>query len=221
MFIKYVITSPGGNPSVQVQARIQYIAKVMELALKVEINKLRNRAKTHVAGVLGNRIGNTWRRPKVFTGNPNNFNMRAYFSSKVPHIIRTFEEGARIGPKNRSALAIPLSGITRGRGAFQRKKLTPANYEAVYGVKLQAVRVGNRVFLRDPNSSRRNIKGVSKIVHKTTKKQPKGAFVFVLVKGVSISKRLSLRVLEREANEAAVKAISAALSDPVEFRKSA
>lgn len=205
-----------GRPNTIVLGRLRTIRGVVERALRAGINDMRTAAKAHTAQALGTRVGNTWRRPKVVTGDPDNFNMRAYFSSKVPQIIRSFEYGATIRARRKKYMAIPLPGTTRGRGAFQRKKLTPETYQAQYG-KLTPVPLKNgRILLVDRGASHQKAKtGGIKIVRRASKKQPRGVPVFVLLprsQSVTLNKRLNLASIEKTYAERTRKNILSVLN---------
>lgn len=214
-----------GNLQRYMNAELAAVRAAVSRVLVEEIRSLRNEARAQVASRFGRRLGNaSFYRPSLTDSvdthpvagkegaQQRSLYMAASINSRVPRILRAHEEGATITPRKGRYLAIPLPAIIgqRGRGRFQRTALTPETYKKVFGVeKLVAKRVrGNRFVLIDPTAEGRVSRGRKDPTRGRVglafprRRKPAGAPIFLLVPRVRLPKRLTLRDLEREYQQA-------------------
>lgn len=150
------------------------------------------RRQIEAAG-MGTRLANTVRGVAYPKGVKKSLNAAGTVFFKAPHIIRTFEEGAVIRPKNGPMLAIPLPECPKGpRG----RRMSPADAEARFGearaYQTPSGKVVLSFFVVAAKSQRRP--GWRKPTASRAKQGRQGAWVpfYVLIRVARLPKKLDL-----------------------------
>jgi hypothetical protein len=162
------------------------------------------------ASGLGTRLANAWRR-RVFPDNAavSTLSPAALVWTKAPTIIRAYNEGTIIRPKGgRKALAIPTDWVPL---KANRRPMTPVEVEARFNRDLRYVPLpnGRAVLIMD-----QVIKGRKGGLRRaTSRRRGQGRNVtskvmFVLVRQVTVKKRLDIEA----ASEAAQGRLAAAVA---------
>lgn len=155
------------------------------------------RAQITGAG-LGQRLASTIRNqtyPKAGVS----LNAAALVWSQAPVIIGAHEKGALIRGRNGLWLAIPLPAADKGRGGG---RITPADWERRRGLKLRLVFRRNAASLLVADA-RLSAGGFAKVSRSKTGRGMASIPVFLLVRQVTLPKRLDLaRDAERASDEA-------------------
>ena len=142
-------------------------AKAVTNGIKQATNGLKNSMRSQIKSAgLSNRLANTW-RGDVYPKSKASINAAGQVYTKAPHIMEGFEYGSFIRSQNGFWLAVPTDAIPkRAKG----KRITPALYEQIKGIRLKFV-------------YRRT--GVSLLVHEQRRKT---IIAFILVPQVKMPK---------------------------------
>lgn len=182
------------------------------------------RAQTKAAG-LGQRLANTWRGPPneyVYPSGRYSKNAAVNVVSHAPHIIAAYDQGGIIQAKRGRYLAVPLPQAQRLIGIEKTKyRITPRLLEEWLGIKLimierpgrhpllvaRGVRLSGGGRIGDRRGGGGKIKKLSTL--KATKNMGERSSLrgmvdvpmFVLIRQVSLRKRLDVEALARRWGE--------------------
>jgi hypothetical protein len=146
----------------------------------------------------GQRLANTWRLSMYPGFFQPSLGSTAVIFSKAPNIIRAFDAGEVIGPKNARYLAIPLPAA--GPASIGGTRITPRSYAQRTGLRLAFVERPGKSALLVANPPRGG-----------TGARARPVAVFVLVPQITPRKRLDLDGVARQASEDLARAITAGL----------
>lgn len=165
--------------------------------------KLAWRGQISGAG-LGQRLANTIRN-QTYPTSGTSWNAAALVWSQAPEIVGAHEQGAVIRARNSLWLAIPLPAAGKGaRGA----RITPADWERKRGLRLRLVPRRNAPSLLVADA-RLSAGGLAKVSRSKTGRGLASIPVFLLVRQVSLPKRLDLaKDAERAVTDVASNIIS-------------
>lgn len=147
-----------------------------------------------VGAGLGQRLANTW-RGEVYPKGRNSLRAAGFVYSKVPNIVRAYDEGAVIRSRNGTWLAIPTPDA--GKYGDGRQKMTPGLWERMHGQRLKFVyrRRGPSLLVAENQRARTGKRGGFAKASASALKSGRGLAsvpMFILVPQVSIRKRLDV-----------------------------
>lgn len=196
MNLSFTITRPPSIAFGEVtDAKRQLVSNSVRAAGLAAQQRLRQQVTSSLRGAQG--VANAWRIKFYPDGKPS-LGAAAVVSSRAPNIIRAFDAGEVIGPRNARYLAIPLPAA--GPVNVGGKRITPRSYAQRTGQTLAFVERPGKAALLVANPPR----GAGGT-------RPRPVAVFVLVPQIAPRKRLDVDAVARQASEDLARAITAGL----------
>lgn len=204
----------------QLERTLLQAKRAVRVGTKDETDACKNALRAEVMGAgLGARLSKTW-RSEVYPKGAVSFGASGFIFSKAPELVRAFTEGVRINSKEGWHLAIPTNNAPKQ--GENGKRINPSNWPTFKLGRLRFVyRRNGPSFLVVDNlraSYSQKTKEFRGFKMASDKARAKGrglttVVMFILVKEVTLKKRLNPDAIVRRYTERIPSAIARRLRD--------